>query len=232
MPSARRAPSAVTAGGCPWRRRSRCRSPGRWRRSASRRPRPRAGPCGRAGRPRAPGRRRSAGRGSGRSAALRILPSANRIASNSAPPRPMTTAPSTWFVRWSGLTIAPHSKAVTARTTLTAPVGPVDGDLGAGGDVAPLLGPAGDAEAAARGGLRLAPAEPLGGGLEDGPQPRVLRGSCRRNASGSIPTRVGQLVHERLAGEVVGRRRQGAVRALAQRRARRVELRPCGSRTA
>src|SRR5271166_4135132 len=44
------------------------------------------------------------------------------MASKSAAPRPMIRQPSTWLRRWSGLTIAPHSKADTARTTLTEPV--------------------------------------------------------------------------------------------------------------
>ena len=33
-------------------------------------------------------------------------------------------APSIWLVRWSGLTIAPHSKAVTIRTSFTASPAP------------------------------------------------------------------------------------------------------------
>ncbi len=45
-------------------------------------------------------------------------PSANAIASNSAPPSPWTTEPSTWFFKPSGFTIAPHSKAITMRSTL------------------------------------------------------------------------------------------------------------------
>jgi hypothetical protein len=35
----------------------------------------------------------------------------------------MTTEPSTWLRRWSGFTMAPHSNAVTARVTLTSPLG-------------------------------------------------------------------------------------------------------------
>ena len=49
------------------------------------------------------------------SAAFVIRPSSNAIASNSAPPMPCTTAPSTWFFRPPGFTTAPHSNAETMR---------------------------------------------------------------------------------------------------------------------
>src|ERR1019366_7327367 len=53
--------------------------------------------------------------------ALRIFPSANSIASNNAPPRPIMTAPSIWFRRLSGLTTAPQSNAATSRSTCSLP---------------------------------------------------------------------------------------------------------------
>src|SRR5262249_35007869 len=52
-------------------------------------------------------------------AGFRIWPFSNSICSYRAAPRPMITAPSIWLVRWSGLRMAPHSNAVTARTTWT-----------------------------------------------------------------------------------------------------------------
>ena len=180
------APAASTGAGRRWPRRWRCRRPGRWRRSASRRRRPRAGPCGRAGRPRSWGCRRTAARGSARTAGLRILPVVELDGLEQRAAQAHDEAPFDLVLRWSGLTIAPHSNAVTARTTLTAPAGRVDGDLGAGGDVAALLGPAGDAEAVARFGLGLAPAELRRGGLEDGAEPGSSR-FRRRNSSGSRP---------------------------------------------
>src|SRR5207245_4986733 len=48
---------------------------------------------------------------------FRIRPSAKSIASNSAPPSACTTDPSTWFLRPSGFTIAPHSNAMTTRSS-------------------------------------------------------------------------------------------------------------------
>ena len=48
---------------------------------------------------------------------FRILPFSNSIVSNSAPPKPLTFDPSTWWRRLPGFTTAPHSKAETIRTT-------------------------------------------------------------------------------------------------------------------
>src|ERR1700733_417348 len=50
---------------------------------------------------------------------FKIRPLANSTASNNAPPRPITTEPSIWFLRCSGFTTAPHSNAVTTRLILT-----------------------------------------------------------------------------------------------------------------
>ena len=111
----------------------------------------------------------------------------NLIASKRAPPRPIITAPSTWFLRWSGLTIAPHSNAVTTRATRTFPRRSCSmHDLGTTRHIAPLLRAAGDAESV------------IGGGdFCDGSQPNCLAAAsstalsrvsfkfCSRNASGS-----------------------------------------------
>jgi len=50
-----------------------------------------------------------------------MRPFSNSMDSNSAPPSPMMFAPMTWLRRPSGFTMAPHSNAVTTRTTRTSP---------------------------------------------------------------------------------------------------------------
>ena len=86
-------------------------------------------------------------------------------------PSPMTIAPSTWFLRWSGLTIGAALEGTDGADDPDAAAGAVDRDLGTGGDVAPFLGSGRDADPMV--GLALAsPAEVRRGGLEDGAQPR------------------------------------------------------------
>src|SRR5437660_963112 len=81
---------------------------------------------------------------------------------------------------------------------------PIDGALGAGADVSPLLGPPGDPDAPARAGRRPGPvpAEPARGGFEDGPEPLVLQ-VLQPERERVEPEPAGQLVHLRLAREVV-----------------------------
>ena len=102
---------------------------------------------------------------------------------------------------------------------------PVDRDLGAGGDVAALLGAAGDAEAAARRGLRACPSRTCSAAASSTARSRgvleVLQAERervhRRRACASSSM-------WRLAGEVVGGGGERAIRALAQRRLDGVEL--------
>jgi len=51
-----------------------------------------------------------------------MRPPSNSTASHSAPPSPITTAPSTWLRSPSGFTIAPHSNASTMRPTRIRPL--------------------------------------------------------------------------------------------------------------
>ena len=102
----------------------------------------------------------------------------------------------------------------------------LDGDLDARGDARSLLGAAGEAHA--DGGVFLpaaaGPVEALGGGFQDGAEARVVQvgeAELERVAAGGG----GELVHEGLAGEVVGRRGEGAVGADPQGRIGRHELR-------
>src|SRR5262249_12012784 len=88
-----------------------------------------------------------------------------------------------------------------------------------------LLPTAGDAEAVAGGRLAVAPAELLGRRLQHGPHSRVgqvLEAELQR----VHPDGVSQVIEVALPGEMIGRRREGAVRALPQRGARRMELAP------
>src|SRR5260370_28038409 len=97
---------------------------------------------------------------------------------------------------------------------LDTAAGPLDGDLCAGGDETAFFGPGGDADAAI--GPALAPpAERSGGSLDDCPEPLVAQ--VFQSELERVETKcMGQLVHVRLAGEVVCRGGERAVRALAQ----------------
>ena len=68
------------------------------------------------------------------------------------------------------------------------------------------------------------PAELVGGGVEDGEQARLGKVLAAEGERVHVDG-VGQLVHEGLAGEVVGGGGEAAIRALAQRRLGRVILR-------
>ena len=121
------------------------------------------------------------------------------------------------------MTTAPDSQALTTRTMRDLFGVGIDGDFGAGGDVAALFHAAGDAEAARGRGFAVGPAELVGGGVEDGEQTgfgEVLAAEGERVHA----DRVGELVHEGLAGEVVRGGGERAIRAGAQRRFGRVVL--------
>src|SRR5262249_50767558 len=93
----------------------------------------------------------------------------------------------------------------------------VDGYLGAGGHVSALFGAAGNAEAALRSGLILAPSESFGGGTQRGAEPRVvkvLQAELERIECHAVR----DLVHMRLAGKIVGGRSKTPVGTLTQRR--------------
>ena len=85
----------------------------------------------------------------------------------------------------------------------------VDGHLGAGGDVAAFLRPGRDADPPVRAGLP-SPSECLGRGLEHRAEPLVLEVLQPEFQRVDVHG-VGQFVHVRLAGEVVGRRGQRPV---------------------
>src|SRR5439155_22432550 len=92
--------------------------------------------------------------------------------------------------------------------------------------VAVLFNPARDAEAVARRGLRFSPAEFFRRGLEDRAQSFVLQ-ILQTKLQGVHPAMregVRELVHGRLAREMVSRRGQRAIRTLAKRRAGGMKL--------
>src|SRR5229473_1763481 len=93
------------------------------------------------------------------------------------------------------------------------------------GHIASFLCSTRDSEAQLRGRLGLPPAELCGGGFEYSPQTRVLQALEAENERVDMED-VGEVVHVRLAGEVIGGGRQGAVRPLPERRIGRMKLVP------
>ena len=132
-----------------------------------------------------------------------------------------------WFcaVRLPGFSDGPALVGLADAPDLDLAGVAVDRDLGARRDVRALLRAARQADADVRLPLLRAvgPVEALGRLLEHRPQARVFEvGEAERQRV--LPRRLGQLVHEALAGEVVGRGRQRPVRAVPQRGVRLDEL--------
>ena len=107
---------------------------------------------------------------------------------------------------------------------LEAPVG-VDAHLHRGGHAGALLDAAGDPQPVARSPPRAPPAQTIGCSPEHGRQALVAE-VPQAEREWVEAERAGQLVHVRLACEVVGRRGQGAVRPLWQRGVGRLVVEP------
>ena len=115
--------------------------------------------------------------------------------------------------------MAPHSKAETTRTTFTAAGLAIHIDLHEGRDVSQLFVAAAHSKSLAGHGLSLSPAELVRRSLENRAQPfvlEVLHAELQRIHLQSMR----QFVHVRLAGKMVGRSGERAVRPLPQRRMR------------
>src|SRR6476660_2812523 len=89
----------------------------------------------------------------------------------------------------------------------------IDGDFRAGGDVSTFFKAAGYAEAAVRGGLRLAPAEAMRCGFADAAHPCILEIAIAKFERIDAEL-TGHFVHVRFADEVICGCREAAVGAL------------------
>ena len=217
------ATSASCAAALPSPQRSHCPPPAPVPRSASRPRPPTASPCDRLPPPRSAAHRSTAAARYEAKCGFRILPFSNRTASNIAPPIACIIAPSIWLRSPFGFTTAPHSNASTTRTIRTARV---FGSMATSAQHA-TCPPFSIPPAIPKPRVAVAFSRPqpnlLGRRLQHRPQPRVRR-VLQPKLQRIHSHRVRQLVHVALAREVVGRRRQPAIRTLPQRRLHGMKL--------
>ncbi len=112
---------------------------------------------------------------------------------------------------------APHSKATTARRTRTSRRSRSTATSAQVATKLPFSVPQARPTPRSSPFFEASPAEPLGGGVEHGAEAvvaEVLAAELQRVHA----DRVGELVHDRLAGEVVRGGGEGAVGTLAERR--------------
>ena len=167
------------------------------------------------------GRPGSAGRGSARSAGSGSSRPGTRAPRVSAPPSAMTMHPCTCESRLAGFRMGPHSKASQISATSMRPFARSSPTSTQAATTESFSVP--QARPTPRSAVtcwrRAAQPNCCRRPLEHGPEPPVLEvGQPELEGIGAGRRR--QLVHEGLAGEVVGRRPEAPVRPLGQRRLR------------